>query len=187
MDFKQLLVAWVRSEGFSWSLHRVLSCSLTEVSWWVCSKQAVIIGRYLRGNWNFHMLTPSCFTTPAMKSSSEPVSTCQRTLNPRWSLSEVAVSKCINIRGAHVLILLCTKEQRWMWTWAMTCKDDVNWTVDPKSYPDRKKSHKPEQNCACLVRRMSKAKDPKLQCYLKKTFSVLPSVQHPSSCESLSW
>lgn len=91
-DFVQLLVAWVQSEGFFWSLHSVLSCSLTEVSWWVCSKQAVIIVRYLKGNWNLHMLTPSCFTVPAMKSSPEHVFPCQRTLNPRWSLSEVSVN-----------------------------------------------------------------------------------------------
>lgn len=44
-----------------------------------------------------------------------------------------------------------------------------------------KKSHKPELNDACFIRRLSKAEDPKLQCYLKKIFSVHPSVQHPSS------
>lgn len=95
VDFVQLLVAWVRSEGFFWSLHSVLSYPLTEVSWGVCSKQAVITVGYLTGNWNLHMLPPSCFTMPAMKSSPQHDSPCQRTLNPRRSWSEVAVSQCI--------------------------------------------------------------------------------------------
>lgn len=56
--------------------------------------------------------------------------------------------------------------------------------MDPKCHPHRKEFHKPEQNCACFVRRISKAEDPKLQCYLKKIFSDLPSLKHPSSHRS---
>lgn len=95
MDFVQLLVARVQSEGFFWSLCSILSCYLTEVSWCVCSKQAVIIDRYRTESWNLHMLTPSRLTTPAMESSPQHDLPCQRTQNPGWSLNEVAVSQCI--------------------------------------------------------------------------------------------
>lgn len=56
-------------------------------------------------------------------------------LNGRW----MSCCQPMRIRVAHVLILLCIKEHSCMWT-AMTCKDGINLTLDPKSDPERKKA-----------------------------------------------
>lgn len=87
----------------------------------------------------------------------------------------------MHTRGAYILILLYTKVQRCMWTCAMVRKDGLNWMLDPKSYPGRKKVPQIWTELCMFHKENLKGVRSKVTVFHERALNVHLSVWHPSS------